>query len=149
MQKQSTKNWISHAALVGMLMDSRVSLGMGKDSNKNLKELWVSNPVSQFHDAICQKADLNRNEYMGNKLPYVYATANSELIEILGSRGIYGNEGALSRNYYIQVIENGSVWIKYNPILGSWQIGKLTEEEYSSFVDAMAEKLKVIATSGN
>ncbi|WP_144267224.1 hypothetical protein [Comamonas thiooxydans] len=145
MQNRSTENWISHTALITLLMSARVSLGMAGDK---MKELWVSTPIGKFHPAICAKAGLNQHEYMSSKLPYVYAIPGAELLEVLGRRGIYGNEGDLGNKYYVQVIENRHVYVKYQQIIGSWKIGELSEAEYTAFEDAMAERLKEIATTG-
>lgn len=60
-----------------------------------------------------------------------YAPVSDELIEYIEARGmIYGNEKAsIPREYYLSLIPNGRIYLKYNRILGQRYVGTVSDEQ--------------------
>jgi len=56
---------------------------------------------------------------------------SDELIEYIEARGmIYGNEKAsIPREYYLSLIPNGRIYLKYNRILGQRYVGTVSDEQ--------------------
>jgi len=60
-----------------------------------------------------------------------YAPVSNELIEYIEARGmVYGSEKAsIPNEYYLEVIPNGRIYLKYNRIIGSKYVGTVSDEQ--------------------
>lgn len=60
-----------------------------------------------------------------------YAPVSNELIEYIEARGmVYGSEkAAIPTEYYLEVIPNGRIYLKYNRIIGSKYVGTVSDEQ--------------------
>lgn len=59
-----------------------------------------------------------------------YAPVSSELLDYIGARGlVYGNNPAsVPQEYYLEVVPNGRLYLKYNRIIGSRYVGTVSPE---------------------
>lgn len=60
-----------------------------------------------------------------------YAPVSDELIEYIEARGmVYGSQkAAIPTEYYLAVIPNGRIYLKYNRIIGSRYVGTVSDEQ--------------------
>ena len=83
-----------------------------------------------------------------------YAPVSNELIEYIEARGmVYGSEkGAIPNEYYLEVIPNGRIYLKYNRIIGSRYVGTVSAEQLEQLRarlvgEAATERARQSATS--
>jgi len=85
----------------------------------------------------------------------VYAPVSDELIEYIEARGlIYGSEKtSIPREYYVSVIPNGRIYLKYNRILGQRYVGTVSDEQLEQLRarlvgEAATERARQAAATG-
>jgi predicted RNA methylase len=71
-----------------------------------------------------------------------YAPVSEELIDYIEARGmIYGSDLATIQNeYFLSVIENGRIYLKYNRIIGSRYVGTMSEEQLGQLRARLVEE---------
>jgi len=68
---------------------------------------------------------------------YIRVDHTPGLARVLDTGGIYGASGG-PRQYYLQVFEDGRVFVKYQQIIGSWIAGRLDAGAQQRLVDRLA-----------
>lgn len=141
---------LSSAALAGLLSD--VSVQLGVLSARPLDRISLDLPPELLSQA-CQKHGLNMHDFVGtvvSQFPRVTLFITPELYDAIASRGVYGaqavdgmGEGVgMSNTYYLSLLRNGQLIVKYLKIAGSWSIGTLTQEQTDDLLDQIGKEIK-------
>lgn len=71
-----------------------------------------------------------------------YAPVSDELVDYIEARGmIYGSDLTTIQNeYFLSVIENGRIYLKYNRIIGSRYVGTMSEEQLEQLRARLVEE---------
>lgn len=71
-----------------------------------------------------------------------YAPVSDELVDYIEARGmIYGSDlGTIQNEYFLSVIENGRIYLKYNRIIGSRYVGTMSEEQLEHLRTRLVEE---------
>lgn len=72
----------------------------------------------------------------------VYAPVSEELVDYIEARGmVYGSDlAAIPSEYFLSVIENGRIYLKYNRIIGSRYVGTMSEEQLEQLRARLVEE---------
>lgn len=71
-----------------------------------------------------------------------YAPISDELVDYIETRGmIYGSaQATIPNEYYLAVIPNGRIYLKYNRIIGSCYVGTMSAEQLESLRQRLVEE---------
>ncbi len=96
------------------------SIQMGRE----LDSRTATRPADQMHVHL----PLESNWRTGHT---VYAPVSDELIDYIEARGmVYGSQKtAIPTEYYLEVVPNGRIYLKYNRIIGSRYVGTVSDEQ--------------------
>jgi hypothetical protein len=79
-----------------------------------------------------------------------YAPVSGELLDYIGARGlVYGNNPAsVPQEYYLEVIPNGRLYLKYNRIIGSRYVGTVSPERLEQLRERLVSESHRERTAG-
>lgn len=144
------KSNLSDNALVELF--SKMSVQLGVQTMRPLDRISLNLPPELLYLA-CQKHGLNMNDFVGHvvsRFPRVDLVITPELVDVIAVRGLYGDQAVdsagkgigLGNTYYLSLLSNGRLIVKYLKILGSWQIGMLTQEQIDELLDRIGKEIK-------
>lgn len=94
----------------------------------------------KMRERILEKIGVSARAY--DTTPMLYFPVTPEILTMLNNRGAYGTEshafGKLGHDYYFEIIED-RVYCKYQQIIGSWLVAKLSEKELNMLVTHFAQ----------
>lgn len=111
--------------------------------NKTSGALWISLP-----SGVLEKAWNRAGLAVAMPLDYVarpkpYLVLSEELLACINGNMIYSVDSATAANYYmLQLMENGSLLCRYQFIIGSRLLGRLSEGDLEGMVASLAEKIR-------
>lgn len=102
-------------------------------STKSNESLWVS-ISTQLYNEIVQASNVPKNRLNNDAFPKFHVKLRPEGLSTLEESGvIYGLERPLYKNYYLSLLDDGRLFVKYQNIIGSRFIGQLDEKDIESF----------------
>jgi len=116
-------------------------------SESRIRGSQTPHPASLSHpffDEVIAAAGLAREKSFGDNFPHFHVAITQELLEISKEAGlIYGyDEKDWDSHYYLKLLENGRLFIQYQQIIGSREIGVLTPTQMTELKAAMAQCLR-------
>jgi len=111
--------------------------------NKASGALWISLPSGVLERAWAQAGlDVAMSlDYTARPKPYL--VLSEELLACINESMIYPVESATAANYYmLQLLEDGSLLCRYQFIIGSRLLGRLSGCDIDGMVEAISEKIR-------
>lgn len=91
--------------------------------------------------ALATALDLPMKNLLGRNFPWLRLQVSPALSEALATRGIYGADNP-QQHYFVELMSNGRLFVRYQQISGSWKLGSLTPEELAAFVDKLKSLIR-------
>lgn len=122
---------INTTALTKLLGTASVNLGFIDNSTG----IGLAVPSKLMTEALADRGIDFRSLLSQNRFPHVRLQLTDTLLEHLSIYGIYGKEDVDSigrgkgtgHTYYLELLDNGNLLVRYQQILGSWRIGRLDD----------------------
>lgn len=113
-------------------------------SARSGERMWFDLPV-RYDRKIVEKAGLDWDTMLVNGVHFSLSVpARGTLAKYVGEKQlVYGNEEAtMGEHYYLQMIEDGRLFVKYQTIIGSRPAGEVSPEALERLIDSAAVRLR-------
>lgn len=116
----------------------------------NTPGVWVSKP-GEFYRQMVEDAGLSWTDFIqSSTYPQMVAHLPDAMLQATARNCVYSFSGLASycQSYYLELIpECNRVYIKYNRIIGSRLLCRLSDEEFSALRTRLVEELKAFGTT--
>jgi predicted RNA methylase len=139
---------LSTAAITALLETLSVSPVHGSSVSRpstSRASLFLMHP----HFSLVQnRAGISRSQLQNssneNRFPHFRVEVTAELREVMRNAGmVYSVDGNdLDRDYFLELLESGTILARYQSILGSRIVGELAPDQVVQLIESMASRLR-------